>query len=80
MIICWMDGRNYSGKDALEVVERMRLAGLFTAGKTTGEYMRGVAARLRRLNPDAPALRHDTPENFVSDLMGSGMVRTLVTH
>jgi len=64
------DGKTFPGATALDVVCRMLEAGLFTAGKTPDEYMRGVSARARHLS--GAVVRHDTPEHFLADMEAAG--------
>lgn len=75
MIVKWQDGYTATGATARDLVEDMRRSGIFTASKTTGEYMRGVA---RRVSMGYGLCRHDSPEHFIDDLLRIGLI-TLVT-
>lgn len=54
-------------RGALGIVEALKNTP-FTHEQTIGEYMEGFAFRQREW--DGTILRTDTPENFVSDLLG----------
>lgn len=71
-IIVTRDGKQYAGRDAGAAVDAMRDAGLFVRHETRSDYMRGVSDRLARL--DGLAIRHDTAENFLVDLVAAGVI------
>lgn len=71
-IIVTRDGKQYAGRDAAAAVDAMRDAGLFVRHEGRHDYMRGVADRLAQL--EGLAIRHDTPENFLIDLVAAGLV------
>lgn len=73
-VIFTRDGQAYGGKTPEAAVESMRDAGLLTFGKTIDEYMVSVSRRC--LQWSGVFVRHDTAENFISDLVQHGFITT----
>jgi len=71
-VITTMDGRQYAGLTAQDVVERIKEDGFLTHQKENIPYMRGVARRCRRM--DHVTVRTDTYENFLADLETAGHI------
>jgi hypothetical protein len=68
----------YAGATPREVVDRMREHGLFTASKTTPEYMRFVARRLESLNGVHISAR--SAGEFLMGLETAGLITTVKEH
>jgi len=74
MIVRWIDGKRYEGANAYDVVELMRSGGLFTAGKTNREYMRGVSQRIFGISDGH--ISHRSAAEFLCDLEQLGFIFT----
>jgi hypothetical protein len=74
MIVRWIDGKRYEGATAYDVVEQMRTGGLFTAGKSNREYMRGVSKRI--FGVFAGHISHRSAAEFLCDLERLDFVST----
>jgi hypothetical protein len=72
MMAITVDGKIYTGATADAVVARMREGGIFTFGKTNPEYMRFVSRQAMHLC--GQYVRHDTPDNFLRDMHGNGLL------
>ena len=72
------DGVTYEAKTAKGLVEKMRLAGIFTAGKDNVEYM-AMVRRLAKTTHGA-TIRTTTEDDFVASLATEGMATVTTIH
>lgn len=72
VVIHTNDDRSYAGADAERAVEAMKNAGIFTAGETLMEYMKGYSQRALTMN--GWTVRHDTADHLLDDLVRCGEV------
>lgn len=61
------NGQVYQSIELSELVSEMRDLGKFTADESVEDFMKGFAERFKI--QDGKAIRYDSPENFISDLI-----------
>ncbi len=69
------DGEFVEGNSPIEIVRALRDGGRFTAEQTEDEYMKGFAERWKEYSGNA--VRFDSAENFVDDLVETGFMKAV---
>jgi hypothetical protein len=72
------DGKEFLARDEADLVAQLR-ASSFTPSSSPDAFMRDVADRAR-FQDQRIALRSDTPENFVSDMLAAGLLSERPVH
>jgi hypothetical protein len=65
------DGRVYTGNTEADLVSRLHSSS-YSPGVTDGDFMRETANRVRLQT--GKRVRHNTPENFITDLVKAGVI------
>lgn len=67
------NGQVYQSIELSELVSEMRDLGKFTADESVEDFMKGFAERFKI--QEGKAIRYDSPENFVNDLVICGWLK-----
>ncbi len=70
------DGELIEANSPLAIAEALRIGSRFDAHKPLQDFVKDMAARVN-VSVERP-VRHDTPDNFVSDLLAIGWLKKVV--